>query len=283
MCGEVVEIGAHVSGFSLGDRVAVAPYVPCGTCELCTRGLGELCRSKAATSGALQEYVVVPQRIVNHGTFRVDDQVSDEVATLAEPLACVLNGLNRAGVSDRDKLLIVGGGPMGVLTALAASLRGASVLITESSESRIERLRQLGLDVIDATTAVLKDEMSRRWGTPHADRAIAAVGVKRAVEELESLVAPGGVVLWFGGLARDVKLSVDPFDIHYREVSIVGSFGFSTEHFAAAVDLVHNHASEISKMITHSVHISEIERAFELASAGDGLKIAITFGENDGH
>lgn len=281
MCGEVAEIGAGVNGFSLGERVAVAPYVPCGTCELCERGLGELCRSKVATSGALQEYVVVPHRIVDQATFRVDASVPDAVATLAEPLACVLNGLDRVRMSARDRILIVGGGPMGVLTALTAAIRGARVLLTERSSSRIEHLRRLGLDVVDANAATLSDEMAKRWGSPRADRAIAAVGVEQAVEGLESFVEPGGVVLWFGGLPRSARLSVDPYDIHYREVSIAGSFGFSTNHFAAAVDLVRQHAPELAKMITHSVPISEIERAFDLASAADGLKIAITFGEHD--
>ncbi len=281
VCGEVVALGRDVRRFALGDRVAVAPYVECGTCDLCRRGLGELCRSKTATGGALQEYIIVPKRIIDQGTYRLDNAVSDEVATLAEPLACVLNGLRRTGVSGGDRLLIIGGGPMGVLTSLAAGIHGADVLISERSASRINLLQQLGLNVMNAGTADPAETMTSRWGVPQADHVIAAVGIRQAVEGVESWVAPGGSVLWFGGLPRDARISVDPYEVHYREVSIVGSFGFSAGHFSAAVRLVDEHHDELAKMITHSLHVSEIDRAFQLASAADGLKIVITFGERD--
>ena len=170
---------------------------------------------------------------------------------------------------------------MGALTALVAEIQGAHVLISERSPSRVNLLRRLGLNVVHADETSLADAMASRWDTSKADRIIAAVGVEQAVEGLESSVSPGGTVLWFGGLPRDARLSVCPYDIHYREVSIIGSFGFSTKHFAAAVDLAGRHRAKLATMITHSVHISEVKRAFDLASSADGLKIAITFGEQD--
>jgi L-iditol 2-dehydrogenase len=275
--GTIVEVGPEVDRFDGGERVVVAPYVECGVCDLCQHGLGEMCKHKAFVSGAFQEFILVPRAIVEQGTFRLETDVDFSVGSLAEPLACVHNGIDKAGVSKGDAVLVIGGGPMGVMLALLARTKGAQVLLSEISASRIEAARRLGLEVVSPQEESLVERMITVLGRDKADRILVAVGSKTVVETAFDMATPGGRVLLFGGLPKGDRVCIDAFAVHYNEISLAGSFGYNLRQFEEAVRWLTNHAQDLSGIITHTVAFSEIERGMQLAKEAKGLKIVIDF------
>lgn len=277
LVGIVREAGAGVQAFCVGDRVVCAPYVECGGCATCRQGVGELCPHKAFVSGALQEYVRVPADVVRRGTFLVPNEISDDVATLAEPLACAVNGIERADVRRGDSVLVVGGGPMGVLLALLAKAITPRVLVSEIAAPRAARLRKLGLAVADPAETSMGDALATAFGVPTADRVLIAVGVRDVAEAAIAWTAPGGTALLFGGLAKGDRLSVDAFAVHYLEVSLVGSFGFRLEHFQTAVRWMAEHPHALDGVVTAAVPFRDVASAFARAGEPDALKTVIRF------
>lgn len=281
--GTIVEVGEGVERFEVGEAIVAAPYVECGECDLCRQDLGELCEKKVFITGALKEYILLPRGIVDQATFRLGGGVDFAVGSLAEPLACVHNGVEKGAVEEGDRVLVIGGGPMGVMLALLAETKGAKVLLSEISAPRIEAARQLGLTVVSPEEEDLTERMKSEWGKGEADRVLIAVGNRALVEAGFGLAAAGGRVLLFGGLPKGEEICIDAFAVHYREVSLVGSFGYNLRQFEAAVTWLKGYAQTVKRIITHTVPFSELERGFELAKEAKGLKIMIDFSEEGGH
>ena len=277
--GAIDAVDDAVRGLAVGERVVCAPYAECGGCPICRRGVGELCEHKAFIAGALQEYLILPADILARGTFRVAGAMSDAVATLAEPLACAMNGIERAGVRRGDRVLVVGGGPMGALLAIVARTLSPHVLVSEVNPARSEHLRRLGLSVVNPSETPLSEALSRAFSVPEADRVLIAVGDRGVAEDAIGLTAAGGTALLFGGLPKGERLSLDAFAIHYREVGVVGSFGFQVRHFRNAVEWMEQHPGALDGVVTASVPFAEAARAFVEAAQPDGLKTVIRFEE----
>ncbi|MFC2082948.1 alcohol dehydrogenase catalytic domain-containing protein [Candidatus Bipolaricaulota bacterium] len=279
--GTVVEIGEGIETFKLGDPVVAAPYIECGKCVHCLKGLGELCRHKAFIEGALQEYILIPRAIVERGTFHLSDHIGFAAGTLAEPLACAMNGVEKAAVGKDETVLVIGGGPMGGLLAMLAKSISPQILVAEISPARLIALQSLGFPTIDPSKESIPDRMEEQFGEPCADNVLIAVGAGSVAEEALAWTAPGGTALLFGGLPKGETMTIDPYAVHYREVSIAGSFGYRTDHFHAAVEWIEQHPEEAASLITNTVSFEHLESGFELARAAEGLKVVVVFGEDD--
>ncbi|MBU0596530.1 alcohol dehydrogenase catalytic domain-containing protein [Candidatus Bipolaricaulota bacterium] len=277
--GTVAEVGAGAVGFAVGDAVVAAPYLECGECALCRAGAGELCANKAFTSGALQEFILLPRAIVERATIHLPEDVDYVTGSLAEPLACAINGIERAAIEPGHSVLVVGGGPMGALLALTAASITTRVLVSEIAPARIKVLERLDLPVVSPRQEVVPERLQAAFGQPRADKVLIAVGVRSVAEEALAWTAPGGTALLFGGLPKDERLTVDPYAIHYQEVSLVGSFGFQLSHFQAAVRWLADHTAEAAHLVTETVSFDAVEQAFALAKNADGLKTVVTFGD----
>src|SRR5918993_4076921 len=143
LSGTVVDIGSDVSGFRIGQRVAVAPAIPCGECRCCRRGAETMCERLRSIGyefdGGLAEFIAVPSSAVRAGCVNtVPDNVSFEEAAIAEPLACVINAQELVDVREGDSVVILGAGPIGCLHAALARVRGAAKVILV--DVRAERL-----------------------------------------------------------------------------------------------------------------------------------------------
>lgn len=279
--GTVAAVGEGVEQFKVGDRIAAAPYVECGECELCRRGLGELCTNKAFIDGAFKEFILLPRLIVERATFRLDAEVDFATGSLAEPLACAYNGIEKAEINPGDRVLIIGAGPMGVMLALLSKSQGATVIVSEISAERLAAARKLDLEVCSPGDRGLAEQLKERWGRADADRVLVAVGSRAVFEEGFGFAAAGGHVLLFGGLPKEEKVCVSAFKVHYREISLVGSFGFNLRQFKRAISWLNDNPSLAKRVITHTVPFSELTRAFELARDAKGLKIIVDFGERE--
>jgi L-iditol 2-dehydrogenase len=149
MVGEVVHVGSQVKGFALGNRITLTTTVSCGQCAYCALGLGNLCPDAKPISydydGAMSEYIAIPPLALSRGNvIPVPDAVSDDAASLSEPLNCAINAHQLVGLKAGDRVLIIGGGPLGALHAELAKAEGAAeVMIVGRSETRLVLLRRL--------------------------------------------------------------------------------------------------------------------------------------------
>src|SRR3954470_2366343 len=160
IAGEVVEAGADVTGWAPGDRVQVIAAIPCGTCGECRRGRMTVCPNQVSMGyhfdGGFAEYMVVPPNVLAvDGLNRIPDGLSFAEASVAEPLACVLNGQNLAGVGEGDDVVVMGSNPIGCLHVRLARARGAArVFLVDLNRERLD----LAADLVRPDAAVCGSE-----------------------------------------------------------------------------------------------------------------------------
>lgn len=262
--GEISEVNVKGSIFNPGDLVAVAPYIECGKCDNCKRGVSALCVNKTyLKTGCFCEYISVDKDQAEKVLFKIGS--SDPVYTLVEPLACVLNGMSKLKEIGKE-CLIVGGGPMGALFAIALSSLGKKVSVVEPGKWRAEELKKI-------TDATIFAGLADVFGT--YDSIILAVNIPELIQDYLPLVKDGGDLLLFSGYPKDKRAALDPFHIHYREVSVSGCTGFSSSHFKEALSMIKGYEDGFSKVITHFFDLEQAEDAFALFKSGNGMKVVI--------
>jgi len=281
IAGEIVDMGKSVTGNRIGERVVVAPYVPDNTCYYCLHGQYTLCTGlydERPEPGGFAEFVKVPPNIVRKGTLEIPKGVSYAEASLTEPLACCLHGIEECQIGVGDYVAIVGDGPIGLMHLQLAKVKGAAKLILSGQlDERLRLARELGADATinetteDPTKRVMKETENRG-----ADAVIVAVGSIAAAEQGLKLARKGGIVNLFGGFPNSSELKLDPNLIHYSEVTVTGTFGFSHITFAKALELISKRKVNVKKLITHNFKLEEILKAIEVSADRKGLKALLT-------
>lgn len=260
----LVERAPEGSGFRPGDAVVVAPYGECGACEICRKGAGELCREKRhVSSGALCELVEVPSDLVRDAVIRLDSP--DDAYTLVEPLACVLTAMDKLCITPQSRVLIAGGGPMGVLFALTLASQNVDVAVSEPADARREQVSAFGI-------RTLKPE---DVNAGEYDNIVVAVNLPALVEEYVKGIGDNGTVHVFAGLPAHTALSLDAYAIHYRGVTVTGSSGFKLPAFHRAHEIIKADPAHFRRLITHRFDLSQASRAFETLAEGLAFKVLI--------
>ncbi|MDI6638305.1 MAG: alcohol dehydrogenase catalytic domain-containing protein [Bacillota bacterium] len=279
--GEIVEVcpGQDAQArerVSVGDVVAVAPYVPCDNCRLCLKGRQEMCASKEGITGAFCEYIKVPGEVLAKGVCRIPEGLSPRVACLAEPVACCLNAVEATPLDPGDSVLISGAGPMGLLMLELCKVRGAgAILVSEPSETRRLEATRRGAQVIDPRVEDVGHRVNAETGGDGADAAFVCVGAADALEGAMSSVRPGGKVNLFGGFPGESRVVVDPNTIHYREVVLLGSFGFAPRHFHMAMRLLASGRLDIAGLLSWEFALDEVGLALNAGASGEALKVLL--------
>lgn len=281
--GRIVELKEPARGVTVreGDLVAVAPYVPCYSCAMCRRDRHELCRTKDWIDGGFAQYLKIPSGVLLKGTFAIPEGMDPKAACLSEPLACCVNAITDTPVRLGDTVLILGAGPMGLLILELCKASGAAViLVSEPDDRRRKFAADRGARVCDPSEKDLKEWVKDATGGVGADTVFVCVGAADAVKEGMSVAGQGGTVNIFGGLPGGAELTVDPRRIHYDEVTLAGSFGFTPEHFKIAMDLIASQRVCVEGIITHEFSIDNAAEALETAASGKALKALIAVNED---
>lgn len=282
--GEIVETGKGVEGYKVGDRVAVAPAVPCGKCFCCRRGHQEMCENLRAIGyfwdGGFAEYMVVPEVAVANGCVNcLPENISFEEGTLAEPLACVINAHELSEVELGDTVVVIGAGPIGCMHVELARVRGASkIILVEISEGRLNQSKKIvSADVyVNSGKERAVERVKKETQGRGADKVIVACGSGKAQMEALQMVAIMGNINFFGGLPKDAScINFDSNIVHYKECSIVGTHGSSPRHNQLALRLIAGGRIEIGKLITHRLPLERLREGIEIAEKGKGLKVII--------
>jgi L-iditol 2-dehydrogenase len=281
--GQVVEKDAQVSDFEVGERVTMATTISCGRCELCHRGLGNLCESRICVgtdiSGAMAQYLAIPALALERGNvLKVPGNLSDEAASLSEPLGCAVNAQLIAGVGLGQSVVIVGAGPLGFLQAELARANGAlKVYLTQRSEPRLSLAQKLAVDgVIDASAHDPVSEVRRLTQGQGADVVIVTAPNPKAQGEALAMAKKGGVVNLFASLPQDSPyLSINSRLIHYGQISLTGASDSTPYHQKIALELLARGKINTEAIITHRFPLKELERGFEVMREKVGLKVLI--------
>lgn len=253
--GVVDAVAADVAGLEIGTRVAVDPNLPCGTCPSCRKGLSNLCRDLKAYgvshNGGFAEY-----SLVRADQLHRIGSMPFTVAALAEPLACVVNGLNSAGLRGAapvpEEALVIGAGPIGLLLALSLKAEGVkSVTVADINETRLAFAADLGLGGVVSGSA----ELTARRRSFHfvAD----ATGIASVVEGLINLVADGGTALLFGVCAPDARISIAPFEIFRRQLRLVGSHSLN-RNIPDALAILEKDDGSMAQLVSHQLTLDEV-------------------------
>ncbi|WP_433391937.1 zinc-dependent dehydrogenase [Micromonospora sp. KLBMP9576] len=284
IAGEIVEVGGEVTGWQPGDRVQVIAAIPCGECAECRHGRMTVCPHQVSMGyhfdGGFAEYMVVPRNVLAvDGLNRIPDGLSYAEASVAEPLACVLNGQSLAQVGAGDDVVVIGSGPIGCLHVRLARARGAArVFLVDLNRERLDLAAGLvqpdaaicGADT-DVVDAVLKLTDGRG-----ADVVITATAAGAAQEQAVRMTARQGRISFFGGLPKDKPLiSLDSNLVHYRELTIVGANGSSPEHNKEALRLIADGLVPVADLITHRLPLDRAIDAFGIVARGEAIKVTI--------
>lgn len=283
IAGEVVEVGEG-AGWQVGDRVQVIAAIPCGRCPDCLRGWRTICPNQESMGyhydGGFAEYMIVPAKVLAvDGVHRIPDGVDYVSASITEPLACVLNGQEIAGVGAGDTVVVVGAGPIGCLHVRLARARGAEkVYLVELNAGRLA----LAAGFVEPDAAICAadtdavDEVRKLTDGRGVDVVITAAASGQAQQEATQMAARRGRISFFGGLPKDNPvISLDSNLVHYRELTIVGANGSSPDHNARALDLIATGAVRVSDLVTHRMPLSDVLSAIDTVARGEAIKVTI--------
>src|SRR5271157_145253 len=276
--GDVVEVATGLDWPRKGMRVRAGNSAPCSHCAMCQKGQYNLCEDMIWLWGAYAEYIKVPSRMVFVNMQEIPEDVSYLAAAIAEPLACVLHGIEEAGVRLGDSVAIVGAGPIGLLHLLASKRVGAKkVVVIDVVNERLEVAAKLGADeTINGAKEDVVEELRKLTGGYGADVAIEAIGLPATWEQALKLARKGGVVLEFGGCPPGTEIKLNAEQIHYGETTVKGAFHTTPLHFRKALDLISSRTIDVRPLITREMGLENIHEAFKILSTSkNDIKIGI--------
>lgn len=282
ICGTVHAMSRDVTGFALGDKLAIANVISCHACSSCLSGRENACLARKAIGyefdGGFAEYIRIPAlAIANGNAVKLPGHVSFEEGALIEPLACCIRGLKNAGTGFNHVVLIVGAGPIGLMHLQLSKIVGASkVIVSEPIASRREKAAKLGADVlVDPLHEDIAAIVSRETNGIGVDVVIFAIGAPQIVNSTIKLCRRGGTVNLFAGFAGTGECVIEANVIHYGEINVNGSTAYKLIDYLEAAQMVINRRVNLKEIITHTFRIADFQKAYDICKSGEGLKVLI--------
>lgn len=274
MSGTVTAVGERVEGWKAGDRVTVRPLDHCGHCPACLNGHSHICMNLKFigidSPGAMQGLWTVPA----HTLHRLPENLSFEHAAMIEPISVACHDVRRGEVKTGEKVVVLGGGPIGMLIALVAKAHGANVLLSEVNPFRLELAQQLGIDAVDPRTVDLVSLVSEKTGGAGADVVFEVTGAAAAAELMTKLPRVRGRIVMVA--IHSQPTPVDLFRFFWRELSLSGARVYEACDFDDAIKLAASGALPLEKLITKVVPLEGLAGAFrEMESGGEVMKILV--------
>lgn len=281
IAGSVAEIGEGVSDFKIGDRVAVSHHVPCYNCDYCRNGYHTVCETLRKTNfdpGGFSEFVRVPQINARYGTYLLPQDLSYDLATFIEPLACVLRGQRVAQIKPAESILVLGSGIAGMLHIhLAKSLGAGNIIATDLSDWRLKMARESGADFTLIAKDFSADKLRQVNCGKLADVVILCTGALSAIQQAFSSVERAGTVVFFAPTDQGASVNLPVNELFWRaERKLVSSYAASPQDHLDALSLIKLGRVDLGKMITHCLPLEDIGLGFKLVSAADeSMKVII--------
>ena len=270
---EVVAVGESVRSFRPGNRVMIAPKVPCMECPYCRDGHHPVCPNvKERLPGGFAEYVLVPEILLERGTYPLPDGIDYDRSTFIEPLACVVRAQRLAGVAEGRNVLVLGCGMSGLLHIKLAAAKKCRITAVDINKKRLELAKRFGAEtVIDAA----ENAPERK-----ADTVILCTAAPSAVDQAWKSVDKGGCIVFFAVPGPDTPVAVPINTFWTQEIRIITSYYCGPSDITEAMDLLDTRRIEVDDLITHRLPLGEIEKGFRLVIEGrESIKVIIRPGE----
>jgi alcohol dehydrogenase len=286
--GVIAELGAGVTGYSIGQRVIAGAITPCGQCHSCLDGHWAQCGGKVmggwkfgnTIDGCQAEYVRVPHAMAN--LMPVPDDLTDEqVLMCPDILSTGFGGAENGNIKIGDSVVVFAQGPIGLCATAGAKLKGASQIIAvDKIDRRLEVAKRLGADVvIDYTKSDPITEIMRLTEGRGVDVSIEALGTQPTFESCLRVLKPGGTLSSLGVYSGKLSLPADAFAAGVGDYKIITTLcPGGKERMRRLIDIVHAKRADMESLVTHRFKLTEIEEAYDMfANQRDGvLKVAIT-------
>lgn len=278
--GEIVAVGKEVKQFKTGDRVFVSHHVPCNTCYYCLNGHHTCCETLHTTNydpGGFSEYIRIPAINVERGTFLLPGELSYEEGVFIEPLACVVRAQRLANLKPGQTVSILGSGISGLLHLLLARAQGAGkIIVTDISESRLNKARELGADVACHAKSDLASEIRRVNNNRLADLTIICTSALPALAQALRSVERAGTVLFFAPTEPGMEFPLALNEFWRNGITLLSSYGNSPVDAHVAIELLKARRISIRELISHRLSLAEAPLGFRLvAEAKECLKVVI--------
>ncbi|NYT03023.1 MAG: alcohol dehydrogenase catalytic domain-containing protein [Methanosarcinales archaeon] len=285
IAGRIDQVDESESDLSPGDPVQVWPGLACGVCRPCRRGQDNQCESMGILGfnrdGGYAELVALPRESLVRGLCRLKRGADLSLASLAEPLACCINGQELTGVGPLDQVLVLGGGPIGCLHALLARRRGAEkVLLAERLPGRIRMAERRGQSladrVIDTRDQTIRDVVAEETGGRGVDVILPATPEIDVDCDMLGLLAPRGRISLFSGpRPGSFREVMDIRTMHYRDLMLVGAYGSTSRQNRVAAEMISSREIDVRWLITMRTDLGGVGKALEHAMTRAGMKAVI--------
>jgi L-iditol 2-dehydrogenase len=284
IAGEIVELGAGVESFQIGDRVQVIAAIPCGTCWACQSGAMQICINQLSMgyqfAGGFAEYMIIPNEVIRvDGVNLIPNGLSYDEAAAAEPLACALNAQELINVGPGDVVLVMGAGPIGCMhVRLARALGAVHVTLADINTNRLNLSAQAVAPdaVIDMSVVDIEEAVKSAIPFPGPNVIITAAPAGQAQEQAVRMIRPGGRISFFGGLPKDKPMvSIDSNLVHYKELILAGANGSTPDHNKRALALMAEGRVVVSDLLTHRVSLDDVSQAIDLVLSGQAIKVVV--------
>lgn len=275
--GVIAEVGEQVQSFAAGDKVVFMPQVTCGKCYPCRHGMYHICDELAVmgfqTSGAAQEYFPIKAEMV----LKVPESLSMDMAAMIEPVSVAVHALRRGGGVEGKKVVVLGAGTIGNLTAQVAQASGAAdVIISDVSEYKLEKARRCGLQhTFNPQKEDLGEVIAKTFGPDKADLMLECVGVQDTMTAAVANARKGSTLVVVGVFGK--KPVVDLGLVQDRELTLVGTLMYQKVDYERAIELAASGKLHLEEMITDHFAFDDYLKAYESIEAahGNSLKVMV--------
>lgn len=271
VCGIVEEVGSHVTNCAVGDKVVVHPNIWCGKCPACRQGKINLCENFChigdTIDGAMAEYLCIEERMV----YKIKKEVPAYIAAMAEPLACVLNGTTSCKSHPGETVVVLGGGPIGLIFCMLYKASGARVILSEPSVYRQNLAHELGITVTVNPLEEDLTEIVHQYAPIGADIVVDALGTM--LQTGLDVVRKGGHITVFG-TNQAAKVPIRQHMITEREITVQGTY-ITKGTMPLAVKIIEENIIPIEKLCTHRLPLKKLMEGIELSKSGAAGKVVI--------
>lgn len=271
---EVVEIGSEVTAWKPGDRVVVYAMRGCGHCELCESDQANICLDVKSIGidcdGAYREYWTVDEDLL----FAIPDELGDREAALVEPLAVSCHAVSRSEAVEENTAVVIGGGPIGLMTALVLKSKGIRVIVSELSEARLETCHKMGISTVnpkekDIVRAAM--ELSREKGV---DVVFEASGSQAGLDTAAKLLKPNGRLITVATFSQTMNMTISA--LHFKQICMITTRAYQAKDYREALQLLSDKVINGEELISQVVSLTSLPEALQTcALAADVVKIMV--------